>query len=75
MRLLQTLLLTIALTAPVFLAGCDNSDDAGIKSISKFHDITPPPFSDIVSSKSDIAYQWIKKDAFGQEQYRVIKKR
>jgi len=67
------LLVAVALTASVLLTGCDNNDDGGISTIAKYHDLTPPPFSDIVSSKSDIAYQWIKKDAFGQEQYRVIK--
>jgi len=73
MILFPKLLVAVAFTTSVLLTGCDSTDDGGIKTISKYHDLTPPPFSDIVSSKSDIAYQWIKKDAFGQEQYRVIK--
>ncbi|MGJ0635984.1 YfjS/YafY family lipoprotein [Xenorhabdus bovienii] len=59
----------------VLLSGCDNKDNAEVKTIVGFKDLTAPRFTDVVSTKADIANQWVKKDAFGTEQYEVIKTR
>ncbi|HBC7422489.1 MULTISPECIES: YfjS/YafY family lipoprotein [Serratia] len=57
------------------VSGCDSKEDAGVKAIAKFKDLTPPPFSKVVSHKPDIAQEWVKKDAFGTPQYTVLKTR
>jgi len=57
------------------VSGCDSKEDAGVKAIARFKDLTPPPFSKVVSHKSDIAQEWVKKDAFGTPQYTVMKTR
>lgn len=57
------------------ISGCDSKEDEGVKMIARFKDLTPPPFSKVVSHKSDIAQEWIKKDAFGTPQYTVMKTR
>lgn len=38
----------------LLLSGCDSKEDAGVKTIARFKDLTPPPFSDVVAHKSDI---------------------
>lgn len=59
----------------VLISGCDSKEDADVKTIARFKDLTPPPFSKVVSHKSDIAQEWVKKDAFGTPQYTVMKTR
>ena len=49
----KTLSLLTVLTASLFLAACDDrSDDQ--KAISKFKDLTPPRFSEVVNRKDDV---------------------
>ncbi|MFZ4171817.1 YfjS/YafY family lipoprotein [Enterobacter ludwigii] len=65
----------LAVIGALSLCGCDSQDDADVKAIAGFQDLTPPPFSKVVSHKTDIAQDWVKKDAFGTPQYRVMKTR
>ncbi|MDR6295426.1 YfjS/YafY family lipoprotein [Pantoea dispersa] len=61
------------IVASVLASGCDSKEDAGVKAIAAFKDLTPPPFREVVSHKADIAQEWVKKDAFGGQQYIVMK--
>lgn len=65
----------VAVIGTLLVSGCDSKDDAGVKAIARFKDLTPPPFSDVVSHKADIVQEWVKKDAFGTPQYTVMKTR
>ncbi|MGR7121424.1 YfjS/YafY family lipoprotein [Klebsiella aerogenes] len=65
----------VAVIGTLLVSGCDSREDAGVKAIARFKDLTPPPFSDVVSHKTDIAQEWVKKDAFGTPQYTVMKTR
>lgn len=69
--------LTTSLVAigTLLLFGCDSKEDADVKAIARFKDLTPPPYSKVVSHKSDIVQEWVKKDAFGSPQYTVMKTR
>lgn len=55
---LTTLLVVIG---TLLVSGCDSKEDAGVKTIARFKDLTPPPFSKVVSHKSDIAQEWVKR--------------
>lgn len=39
---LTTLLVVIG---TLLVSGCDSKEDAGVKTIARFKDLTPPPFS------------------------------
>jgi len=71
----QKVTAALILGLSALLSACDNKDDAEVKAISGFKDLTVPRFNDVVSTQKDIANQWVKKDAFGAEQYKVIKTR
>lgn len=53
----KTLSLLTVLTASLFLAACDDRSD-DLKAISKFKDLTPPRFSDVVNRKDDVREEW-----------------
>lgn len=53
----KTLSLLTVLTASLFLAACDDRSD-DLKAISKFKDLTPPHFSDVVNRKDDVREEW-----------------
>ncbi|WP_430963500.1 YfjS/YafY family lipoprotein [Salmonella sp. CQ23WZ0291SAL] len=76
MNIFNTRLTTFLVVIGTLLAsGCDSKEDAGVKAIARFKDLTPPPFSDVVSHKSDVVQEWVKKDAFGTPLYTVMKTR
>lgn len=74
-KLYPPVLAVLTVIGAMSASGCDSKEDAGVKAIAKFKDLTPPPFSKVVSHKSDIAQEWVKKDAFGTPQYTVMKTR
>lgn len=69
----QYLVTALVAAGTVLISGCDSKEDAGVKAIAAFKDLTPPPFHKVVSHKADIAQEWVKKDAFGGQQYIVMK--
>lgn len=69
----QYLVTALVAAGTVLISGCDSKEDAGVKAIAAFKDLTPPPFHDVASRKADIAQEWVKKDAFGGQQYIVMK--
>lgn len=72
MNIFTTRLTTsLVVIGTLLLSGCDSKEDAGVKTIARFKDLTPPPFSDVVAHKSDIEQEWVKKDAFGTPLYTV----
>ena len=76
MNIFTTRLTTsLVVIGTLLLSGCDSKEDAGVKTIARFKDLTPPPFSDVVAHKSDIEQEWVKKDAFGTPLYTVMKTR
>lgn len=73
MNIFTTRLTTsLVVIGTLLLSGCDSKEDAGVKTIARFKDLTPPPFSDVVAHKSDIEQEWVKKDAFGTPLYTVF---
>ncbi|MEI9871310.1 YfjS/YafY family lipoprotein [Enterobacter hormaechei] len=72
-KLYRPVLTVLMVIGAMGVSGCDRKEDAGVKTIASFKDLTPPPFSKVVSHKSDIAQEWVKKDAFGTPQYTVMK--
>lgn len=75
MNIFTTRLTTsLVVIGTLLLSGCDSKEDAGVKTIARFKDLTPPPFSDVVAHKSDIEQEWVK-DAFGTPLYTVMKTR
>ena len=70
-KLYRPVLTVLMVIGAMGVSGCDRKEDAGVKTIASFKDLTPPPFSKVVSHKSDIAQEWVKKDAFGTPQYTV----
>ncbi|HFG1054976.1 TPA: YfjS/YafY family lipoprotein [Yersinia enterocolitica] len=71
----QKVTVALILGLSALLSGCDNKDNAEVKAIAGFKDLTAPRFTDVVSTQTDIDNQWVKKDAFGTPQYTVIKTR
>ncbi len=51
----------LAVISAISVSGCDSKEDAGVKAIARFKDLTPPPFSDVVAHKSDIVQEWVKR--------------
>lgn len=72
-KLYPPVLAVLTVIGAMSASGCDHKEDAGVKTIASFKDLTPPPFSKVVTHKSDIAQEWVKKDAFGKPQYTVMK--
>lgn len=54
-KLYPPVLAVLTVIGAMSASGCDSKEDAGVKAIAKFKDLTPPPFSKVVSHKSDIA--------------------
>ncbi|ELC5004996.1 hypothetical protein RJK40_004605 [Salmonella enterica] len=69
------LAISLVVIGTLLVSGCDSKEDAGVKEITRFKDLTPLPFRDVVAHKSDIVQEWVKKDAFGTPQYTVMKTR
>ena len=43
----------LAVISAISVSGCDSKEDAGVKAIARFKDLTPPPFSvSVVSAPS-----------------------
>lgn len=60
----KTLSLLAALSASLFLTTCDDRSDV-LKAISKFKDLTPPRFSEVVSRQDDVSEEWSQIDFTG----------
>lgn len=60
----KTLSLLTALTASLFLTACDDRSDV-LKAISKFKDLTPPRFSEVVRRQDDVSEEWSQIDFTG----------
>lgn len=54
-KLYPPLLAVLTVIGAMGVSGCDSKEDAGVKTIARFKDLTPPQFSKVVSHKSDIA--------------------
>lgn len=54
-KLYRPVLTVLMVIGAMGVSGCDRKEDAGVKTIASFKDLTPPPFSKVVSHKSDIA--------------------
>ncbi|EHS4126318.1 hypothetical protein KV448_005135, partial [Escherichia coli] len=50
----KTLPLLALVATSLFLSACDDRSD-DLKAISKFKDLTPPRFSDVVSRQDDVS--------------------
>ena len=53
----KTLPLLALVATTLFLSACDDRSDE-LKAISKFKDLTPPRFSDVVSRQDDVSEEW-----------------
>ena len=53
----KTLPLLALVATTLFLIACDDRSD-DLKAISKFKDLTPPRFSDVVSHQDDVSEEW-----------------
>ncbi len=53
----KTLPLLALVATTLFLSACDDRSDE-LKTISKFKDLTPPRFSDVVSRQDDVSEEW-----------------
>ena len=53
----KTLPLLALVASTLFLSACDDRSD-DLKAISKFKDLTPPRFSDVVSRQDDVREEW-----------------
>ena len=53
----KTLPLLAMVATTLFLSACDDRSD-DLKAISKFKDLTPPRFSDVVSRQDDVSEEW-----------------
>ena len=53
----KTLPLLALVATSLFLSACDDRSD-DLKAISKFKDLTPPRFSDVVSRQDDVSEEW-----------------
>ena len=53
----KTLPLRALVASTLFLSACDDRSD-DLKAISKFKDLTPPRFSDVVSRQDDVREEW-----------------
>jgi hypothetical protein len=60
-KLYPPVLVVLTVIGAMSASGCDSKEDAGVKTIASFKDLTPPPFSKVVSHKSDIAQEWVKR--------------
>lgn len=60
-KLYRPVLTALLVIGAMGVSGCDRKEDAGVKTIASFKDLTPPPFSKVVSHKSDIAQEWVKR--------------
>ena len=50
MNIFTTRLTTsLVVIGTLLLSGCDSKEDAGVKTIARFKDLTPPPFSDVAA--------------------------
>lgn len=52
---------SLVVIGTLLVSGCDSKEDAGVKEITRFKDLTPPPFRDVVAHKSDIVQEWVKR--------------
>lgn len=57
----KTLPLLALVATTLFLIACDDRSD-DLKAISKFKDLTPPRFSDVVSHQDDVSEEWSQVD-------------
>ena len=57
----KTLPLLALVATTLFLIACDDRSD-DLKAISKFKDLTPPRFSDVVSHRDDVSEEWSQVD-------------
>lgn len=60
----KTLPLLMVVAVSLFLTACDDRSDV-LKAISKFKDLTPPRFSEVVSRQDDVSEEWSQIDFTG----------
>ena len=48
-KLYRPVLTVLMVIGAMGVSGCDRKEDAGVKTIASFKDLTPPPFSKVVS--------------------------
>lgn len=58
----------------LFLIACDDRSD-DLKAISKFKDLTPPRFSDVVSHQDDVSEEWSQVDYLSGPTLQVLRTR
>lgn len=70
----KTLPLLVLVATTLFLSACDNRSD-DLKAISKFKDLTPPRFSDVVSHQDDVSEEWSQVDYVSGPTLQVLRTR
>lgn len=68
----KTLPLLVLVATTLFLSACDNRSD-DLKAISKFKDLTPPRFSDVVSHQDDVSEEWSQVDYLSGPTLQVLR--
>ena len=68
----KTLPLLVLVAITLFLSACDNRSD-DLKAISKFKDLTPPRFSDVVSHQDDVSEEWSQVDYLSGPTLQVLR--
>jgi hypothetical protein len=70
----KTLPLLALVATTLFLIACDDRSD-DLKAISKFKDLTPPRFSDVVSHQDDVSEEWSQVDYLSGPTLQVLRTR
>lgn len=70
----KTLPLLALVATSLFLSACDDRSD-DLKAISKFKDLTPPRFSDVVSRQDDVSEEWSQVDYLSGPTLQVLRTR
>jgi hypothetical protein len=70
----KTLPLLALVATTLFLSACDDRSDE-LKAISKFKDLTPPRFSDVVSHQDDVSEEWSQVDYLSGPTLQVLRTR
>ena len=68
----KTLPLLAMVATTLFLSACDDRSD-DLKAISKFKDLTPPRFSDVVSHQDDVSEEWSQVDYLSGPTLQVLR--
>ncbi len=68
----KTLPLLALVATTLFLSACDDRSDE-LKAISKFKDLTPPRFSDVVSHQDDVSEEWSQVDYLSGPTLQVLR--